>query len=57
MTQQAVTTRKVCSIGGEITDAEITETINYLGKPAKQVMIRNITEPKWRRRRCFSDGG
>jgi len=45
MTQQAVINQeKFVRIGGEI-DVEITETA-YLGKPAKQVMIRNITEPK-----------
>jgi len=48
MTQQAVINQeKFVRIGGEIIDVEITEiTVNYLGKPAKQVMIRNITEPK-----------
>jgi len=35
------------SLYDESIDVEITEiTVNYLGKPAKQVMIRNITEPK-----------
>jgi len=46
MTQQAVIRKSLFGSGGEIIDVEITEiTVNYLGKPAKQVMIRNITEP------------
>lgn len=48
MTQQAVINQeKFVRLDGEVIDVEITEiTVNYLGKPAKQVMIRNITEPK-----------
>jgi len=47
MTQQAVINQeKFVRIGGEIIDVENEITVNYLGKPAKQVMIRNITEPK-----------
>jgi len=54
MTQQAVINQeKFVRIGGEIIDVEITEiTVNYLGKPAKQVMGTSPS-PSGRRRRCF----
>ena len=45
--QAVINQEKFVRLGGEVIDVEITEiTVNYLGKPAKQVMIRNITEPK-----------
>ena len=45
--QAVINQEKFVRLGGEVIDVEITEiTVNYLGKPATQVMIRNITEPK-----------
>ncbi len=48
MTQQAVINQeKFVRLDGEVIDVEITEIpVNYIDTPAKQVMIKNITEVK-----------
>ena len=46
-TQADITQLKFVRLDGEVIDVEVIEIpITYLGKPATQVLIRDITEPK-----------